>query len=172
VGREAHRSKHSPVDRGGGRGNVLRVVGLLLVMPVARGCLRQLFVRRASMSHASTSVHLRVLAPMNLAWIAAADRRGALIGLRKSISRLVVAREEQVKARIAGAFRLITPRSTAAPPAFCADTMAPQFTAAFFSCGTRGVALTRIRDPRRAALRGGAPQYVNPGAARKAAPSD
>jgi hypothetical protein len=41
-----------------------------------------------------------------------------------------------------------------------------------FSCGTRGVALACIRDPRRAASRGGAPQYVNPGAARKAAPSD
>jgi hypothetical protein len=82
VGREAHRSKHSPVHCGGCDAGATCCESPACCSSSRRRAdvVRKLFVRRASMSRASTSVHPRVLAPMYLARIAPGDRRGALIG--------------------------------------------------------------------------------------------
>jgi MFS family permease len=135
--RSTHRGR--PGDRYGSR-DMLRAVGLLYVISALGSALAwnlsSFIVYRffAGIAIGGSSV----LAPVYLAEISPAHRRGALVGLFQ-------------------AFPVIAAHSKAAPFAFFAGMMLLQFIAAFFfKPETRGVALERVSDLLRAPRRGAA----------------
>jgi MFS family permease len=156
-----------PGDRYGSR-NMLRVVGMLYVIS-ALGCalawnFTSFVLRRflAGIAIGGSSV----LAPVYLAEIAPANRRGALVGLFQVniVIGILLAHSSNLavrsathwifKALIAGSFPVIAAHSKAAPFAFFASMMVLQSIAAFFLMPeTRGVALERMNDALRTAER-------------------
>jgi MFS family permease len=156
-----------PGDRYGSR-NMLRVVGMLYMVS-ALGCALAWNFTSFALCRFLAGIAIggsSVLAPVYLAEIAPANRRGALVVCSKSTSYSAFCSRTAViqavgsathwifNALIAGSFPVVAAHSKAAPFAFFASMMVLQFIAAFFLMPeTRGVALERMNDALRTAER-------------------